>query len=85
MRIHSHFDCLYVIYFLWCSILAFGPFIIVTTGSGYATEAVRAFLPAVTRLVGIDQIENICLKENAASIHVMEKRSFRQVFNGPGE
>lgn len=55
------------------------------TGSGYATEAVRAFLPVVTRLVGIDQIESICLKENAASIRVMEKCSFRQVFNGPGE
>ena len=55
------------------------------TGRGYAVEAVRAFLPTVTRLVGIDQVEGICLKENAASIRVMEKCGFRHVFDGPGE
>lgn len=55
------------------------------TGKGYAAEAVRAFLPAVAHSVGINQVDGICLKENVASICVMEKCGFRHIFDGPGE
>ena len=55
------------------------------TGKGYAAEAVRAFLPAITREVGINEVFGICLKENAASVRVMEKCGFKPVFNGLGK
>ena len=40
------------------------------TGNGYATEAVRAFLPVVMKMLGIDTISGICVTENAASRRV---------------
>lgn len=55
------------------------------TGKGYAAEAVRAFLPAITREVGINEVFGICLKENAASVRVMEKCGFESVFDGLGK
>ncbi|MBO2517630.1 MAG: hypothetical protein CW338_10275 [Clostridiales bacterium] len=54
------------------------------TGKGYATEAVRAFLPVMADELGFSDIWGICLKENAASVRVLEKCGFRTVFTGTG-
>lgn len=55
------------------------------TGNGYATEAVRAFLPLMAEAAGIDMVYGICLKENTASRHVLIKCGFEPVFEGTGE
>lgn len=54
------------------------------TGHGYATEAVRAFLPVIARKKGLKQILGICLRENTASVKVMEKCGFTLLYTGPG-
>ena len=54
------------------------------TGCGYATEAVRAFLPVMAERIGIDEIHGICLRENEASRHVLRKCGFVPVFEGTG-
>lgn len=53
-------------------------------GKGYATEAVRAFLPVMMNQLGLTQVTGICAAENAASIRVLEKCGFRRVFEGDG-
>ena len=55
------------------------------TGNGYATEAVRAFLPVVAKAVGTSEVHGICLKENLASKRVLLKCGFEPVFEGVGE
>ena len=52
------------------------------TKRGYATEAVRAFLPAVMERIGISEIAGICLADNIASQKVMEKCGFVLQFKG---
>ena len=54
------------------------------TGNGYATEAVRAFLPVAAAKKDLSQIWGICLAENVASDRVMEKCGFVNVFRGTG-
>ncbi|NLD84189.1 MAG: GNAT family N-acetyltransferase [Clostridiales bacterium] len=54
------------------------------TGRGYAAEAVSAFLPVIARQLDIDRVEGVCLKENAASVRVLEKCGFRRLYAGPG-
>jgi len=54
------------------------------TRKGYATEAVSAFLPQIMEKLALDHILGVCLKENAASVKVMEKCGFRKVFDGAG-
>lgn len=54
------------------------------TGRGYATEAVRAFLPVMARRLGLACIRGICLKENVASCRVLEKCGFEKIFEGDG-
>ncbi len=54
------------------------------TGQGYATEAVRAFLPAMAEAHHLPEIYGICLAENKASVRVMEKCGFLPLFRGPG-
>ena len=54
------------------------------TGNGYATEAVKAFLPLIAKQVGISEIYGICLAENTASLAVMRKCGFENVFTGIG-
>ena len=54
------------------------------TGRGYATEALKAFLPAIARRLGTRVIAGVCVRENAASVRVMEKCGFRRVFDGMG-
>ena len=53
-------------------------------GKGYATEAVKAFLPVIMKELGISEILGICVKENIASIKVLEKAGFEKVFEGMG-
>lgn len=55
------------------------------TGKGYATEAVKAFLPPMTDAIGIDEVLGVCLSENIASKHVLAKCGFVPVFEGIGE
>ena len=54
------------------------------TGNGYATEAVKAFLPVIARQVNISEIYGICLAENKASLAVMRKCGFQNIFTGIG-
>lgn len=55
------------------------------TKNGYATEAVKAFLPVIMKIIGIRQIAGICLAENIASRRVMEKCGFVPEFEGTGD
>ena len=55
------------------------------TGNGYATEAVRAFLPAAAAEKHLAAVYGICLAENTASARVMEKCGFTHVYRGPGQ
>ncbi len=55
------------------------------TGNGYATEAVRAFLPVIAGKVGIREVWGICLAENVASRHVLKNCGFQVMDEGPGE
>ena len=54
------------------------------TKQGYATEAVKAFLPVIMPKIGITKIAGICRSENKASIKVMERCGFIKEFEGPG-
>lgn len=54
------------------------------TGNGYATEAVRAFLPYIAEKKSLRVIWGICLKENTASVKVMVKCGFQNEFTGEG-
>ena len=54
------------------------------TGKGYATEAVKAFLPAMAKKLKIKEVYGICLAENTASVHVLEKCGFVHIYQGLG-
>ena len=54
------------------------------TGRGIATEAVTAFLPVICRRLGIQSMEGICLRDNLASVRVLQKCGFKRRFAGPG-
>ena len=54
------------------------------TKKGYATEAVRAFLPVILQKLGLSSIRGICLADNKASRKVMERCGFVKEFEGPG-
>lgn len=54
------------------------------TKQGYATEALKAFLPVILPKLGITQIAGICLAENKASVQVMERCGFVKEFEGIG-
>ncbi len=54
------------------------------TGQGLATEAVTAFLPEMMARFQLTQVQGVCLKENAASVRVLEKCGFRRTFEGVG-
>ena len=54
------------------------------TGKGYATEAVKAFLPAMAKKLNIKEVYGICLAENTASVRVLEKCGFTQTYKGLG-
>lgn len=52
------------------------------TKHGYATEAVKAFMPVIMRKIGISKMAGICLADNVASQKVMEKCGFALEFRG---
>lgn len=54
------------------------------TGRGYATEAVRAFLPVILEQLGLDRMLGVCLAANKASIRVLERAGFCKIFEGTG-
>ncbi len=54
------------------------------TGKGYATEAARAFLPAMAEKYHLPEIIGICLADNLASARVMEKCGFTNLYRGIG-
>ncbi len=54
------------------------------TGKGYATEAVKAFLPAMAKKLNIKEVYGICLAENAASVRILAKCGFVQIYQGLG-
>lgn len=54
------------------------------TGNGYASEAVKAFLPVITEKLGITEMLGICVAENKASIKVLENAGFVKEYEGMG-
>ena len=54
------------------------------TKKGYATEAVKAFLPVILPRLGLKRMKGICLADNFASRKVMERCGFVKEFEGPG-
>ena len=54
------------------------------TRQGYATEAVKAFLPVIMPKLNLKRIKGICLAENKASQKVMERCGFVKEFEGLG-
>ena len=54
------------------------------TKKGYATEAVKGFLPMIMPRLGLDRIRGICLADNKASRKVMDRSGFVLEFEGMG-
>ena len=52
------------------------------TKQGYATEAVKAFLPVVMPKLNLTRIKGICLADNQASQKVMERCGFIKEYEG---
>ena len=52
------------------------------TRRGYATEAVKAFVPVIMEKIGISKMAGVCLADNIASQKVMEKCGFVLEFKG---
>lgn len=52
------------------------------TRQGYASEAITAFMPVIAKEKNVQEIYGICLAENTASIKVMEKCGFMNVYQG---
>ena len=55
------------------------------SGNGYATEAVKGFLPIIMKHLEIEEMQGICVQENIASCRVMEKCGFELEYKGMGE
>ncbi len=54
------------------------------THRGYATEAVKAFLPVIMGQLGLREIYGICHAVNTASHRVLQKCGFELEFTGMG-
>ena len=54
------------------------------TKCGYATEALKAFLPLIAKRLSISHICGICHAENIASRRVLEKCGFTMKYEGAG-
>lgn len=54
------------------------------TKKGYATEAVKAFLPVIMKQLNIDEMTGVCLADNHASVKVMERSGFVKTFEEIG-
>ena len=69
----------------WKNLLMLLKYSLLNHPKGYATEAVKAFLPVAYKLVGTDSVQGICLNENVASKHVLQKCGFEPVLEGVGD
>ena len=54
------------------------------TKNGYATEAVKAFLPVIMPQLKLTEMIGVCLADNKASSKVMERCGFVKHFEGIG-
>ncbi|MBQ9197728.1 MAG: GNAT family N-acetyltransferase [Clostridia bacterium] len=54
------------------------------TGCHYASEAVKAFLPFIMDQLSLSRVQGICVSENIASRHVLERCGFIMEFEGMG-
>ena len=54
------------------------------TKKGYATEAVKAFLPVIMKQLDKNEMTGVCLADNLASAKVMERCGFVKTFEGVG-
>ncbi len=54
------------------------------TGRGFATEAVKVFLPFMAEQLELKEVYGICLAENLASKRVLQKCGFELLFEGAG-
>lgn len=52
------------------------------TRNGYATEAVKVFLPVIMEMLQINKIYGIVLEENIASHKVLERNGFKLIYKG---
>lgn len=52
------------------------------TSQGYATEAVKAFLPVIMDQLSLKSMLGVCLADNAASAKVLERCGFVKQFEG---
>ncbi|MGN0350192.1 MAG: GNAT family N-acetyltransferase [Roseburia sp.] len=55
------------------------------TKKGYATEAVKAFLPYMMKKMKLQEVYGICIDENIASRIVMERCGFEKIYEGSGK
>ena len=55
------------------------------TRNGYATEAVKWFIPVIMNRLGIETISGTCAVENIASRMVLEKCEFDLDYSGTGD
>ena len=53
-------------------------------GNGYATDAVKVFLPIMAKTIGFKEIYGICLIDNIASRRVLDKCGFEILSIGMG-
>ena len=54
------------------------------TGKGCATEAVKAFISVMAEKLNLKEVYGICLAENIASVRVLEKCGFTQIYKDMG-
>ena len=54
------------------------------TRQGYATEAVKAFLPVILPRIGVNTMAGICRTANVASVKVLQRCGFVKEFEGMG-
>ena len=55
------------------------------TCNGYAAEALKAFLDYILPCNNIKKVYGICMRENIASVKVLEKCGFTKEFEGKGK
>lgn len=52
------------------------------TNNGYASEALSHFIPFIMKHMNIKELTGVCIKENVASIRVLEKCDFVKYYEG---
>ena len=52
------------------------------TNNGYASEALSHFIPFIMKHMNIKELTGVCIKENVASIRVLEKCGFVKYYEG---